>query len=215
MSEPVLLDNDIAFKVACYRLVDEMIAATTINDTPPAMLSVGRFVLRKKLARHQRVRDSPAAQNALEQLLQSVGFVEPIEGEIALASGIEAAAARSGLELDSGESLLLAMLHLREHAYLVTGDKRAVVAMAVVARELSAGRVRCLEQLMAQIIDHLGVPAVRAHVCSEPLADRALSAAFSCASAGEQSTEGVLAGLSSYIEHLRREAPGILHEGPF
>lgn len=215
MSEPVLLDNDIAFKVACYRLVDEMVAATTINDTPPAMLSVGRFVLRKKLARHRRVRDTSAVQTALEQLLRSVGFVEPTEGEIALASEIEVASARSGLELDSGESLLLAMLHLREYAYLVTGDKRAVVAMAVVARELSEGRVRCLEQLVVQIIEQVGVPAVRAHICSEPLADRALSVAFSCTSPGEQPAEAVVAGLSSYIEHLRREAPGILHEGPF
>lgn len=215
MAEPVLLDNDIALKVVCYGLVDETVAATTINDTPPAMLSVGRFVLRRKLTKPGRVQDTSAAETALSQLLALVGFVEPVEAEVALAAEIEAASVRNGLELDSGESLLLAILHLRDCAYLVTGDKRAVMAMGVVARQLSEGRIRCLEQLIAHLVDRMGVSTVRRHVCKEPWTDRALSAAFSCASAAEQSPEYVAEGLSSYIEYLRRKAPGILHEGSF
>lgn len=215
MPEQVLLDNDIAFKLACYQLADETVAATTINKARPAMLSVSRFVIPKKIATHKRVRSSATAQSALERLFRSVLFLEPTEDEIALAAVTEAAATRSGLELDSGESLLLAILYQRACTYLVTGDKRAVIAMAVVAKEASEGRVRCLEQLVVHLISQIGVSAVGTQVCAEPLIDTALSISFQCAAPGERSVESILAGLTSYIEYLRREAPGVLHDGPF
>lgn len=213
MTELVLWDNDIAFKVACYQLVDSAIALGSSKSTPPAMLAVGQYVIRKKLERHDRVLDGDAAQAAFEGLLQAIGFVEPAEDELALASDIESEAIRAGLDLDSGESQLLAILHTRACALLVTGDKRAVIAMAVVARDMAEGRIRCLEQLTLQIVALIGVAEARAKVCAEPLIDRALSACFGCASAAAPRDQDVWDGLQSYIKHLRGKAPGILVDG--
>lgn len=213
MTELVLWDNDIAFKMACYQLVETAVALGTREDSPPAMLTVGQYVIRKKLDGHARVRDSSASQAAFGWLLQAIGFVEPIEDELALASEIESEATRAGLDLDSGESQLLAILHSRGCTSLVTGDKRAVIAMAVVAQEMAERRVQCLEQLIAQIVVVTGVADTRAKVCKEPLVDRAISACFGCASVEPPHDNDVYDGLRSYIDHLRDKAPGILVDG--
>lgn len=209
MPEQALLDNDVALKVACYSLTDETLAITTANDTPPGMLGVGRFVIRGRLDRASNVADPARARAALERLLDAVELVEPSDGELAMAAELEAEARRRDLELDSGESQLLAIIAKRNLHVLITGDKRAIAAMAVVAPAIAGHRVVCLEQLMALIVDVAGVDAVRPRVCIEPRVDRAVTACFGCAREAV-SRDDVAAGLSSYIGHLDKSAPGVL-----
>ena len=209
MPEQVLLDNDVALKVACYSLVDEMIAVTTFDQTSPAMLGVGRFVIRGRLGRAANIADVPRAKAALEQLLKAVTLLEPDDEELAVAADLEVEASRRALELDGGESQLLAILATRECRLLITGDKRAIAAMALVAPLLAANRIGCLEQLMAQLVVTSGVDFVRPLVCGEPRVDRAITSCFGC-SGGQVDRKDVLAGLSSYISHLDRSAPGML-----
>jgi hypothetical protein len=213
MPERILLDNDVVLKAASYALADETVAATTIDDTPPAMLGVGRFVIRNRLSRSSNIADVPRATEAFAQMLAAMTLVEPNDDEMAAAADLEAEAIRQDLELDGGESQLLAILANRACSLLVTGDKRAIAAMAIVAADLAGGRVACLEQLIAHIVATSATPFVQPRICAEPNVDRAITSCFACSSPERPDVADVLAGLASYIGHLDRSAPGVLITG--
>lgn len=213
MPERVLLDNDVVLKVACYALADETLAAATIDDVPPAMLGVGRFVVRSRLARASNIADPARAAAAFERMLAAMTMAEPDDAEMAAAADLEAEAIRRDLELDGGESQLLAMLANRGCSLLITGDKRAIAAMAIVAAAQAGSRVACLEQLIAHVVSAKGTPAVRPRICAEPNVDRAVTGCFACASPAAPDDADVMGGLASYIGHLDRSAPGVLVPG--
>lgn len=118
MSEPALLDNDAALKLGCYALVEEALSVTTIDGQVPAMLGVGRFVVLNRVRRSSRLADKARASEAVESLLDAVVFIEPEETELQLAAELEARASEAGLELDGGESQLLAVMASRVHQLL-------------------------------------------------------------------------------------------------
>ncbi|MBS0504227.1 MAG: hypothetical protein JSS55_10585 [Proteobacteria bacterium] len=213
MPERVLLDNDVVLKVACYALADETVAATTIDDIPPAMLGVGRFVVRGRLARAPNIADRTRATAAFELMLSGMSLIEPDDAEMAAAADLEAEANRRDLELDGGESQLLAMLANRACKLLITGDKRAIAAMAIVAFGIAGSRIACLEQLMSHIVTGIGAAATRSRVCAEAQVDRAITACFGCSTAATLRDEDVLEGLASYAAHIDRTAPGVLLPG--
>lgn len=213
MPERVLLDNDVVLKAASYALADETVAAATIDDTPPAMLGVGRFVIRNRLSRASNIADVPRATEAFAQMLAAMTLVEPDDDEMAAAADLEAEAIRQDLELDGGESQLLAILANRACSLLVTGDKRAIAAMAIVAGAVASGRVACLEQLIAHIVAACGTSSVQPRICAEPNVDRAITSCFACSSSETPGFADVHAGLASYIGHLDRSAPGVLIPG--
>jgi hypothetical protein len=212
MPEPVLLDNDAALKIACYSLVEQMLTAITKDGSLAAILGVGKFVIQGRLAKADNIADRQQAAQAFERFLEAASLVEPDEAELAVAAELEAEANKLNLELDGGESQLLAILVNRSCRLLITGDKRAIIAMASIGLSQTAGRVACLEQLMSQIVRLVGETLVRERVCAEPRIDRALT--ICCGCAGGQPSEGaILEGLASYIGWLGRSAPGILADG--
>ncbi|MBN8815976.1 MAG: hypothetical protein J0J06_11065 [Sphingomonas sp.] len=213
MSERVLLDNDVILKTASYALADETLAVTTVDEIPPAMLGVGRFVVRSRLARASNIADPARATAAFERMLTAMTLVEPDDAEMAAAADLEAEAIRRDLELDGGESQLLAMLANRACSLLVTGDKRAIAAMAIVAAAQAGSRVACLEQLIAHVVAVNGTAAVQPRICAEPNVDRAITSCFACSSPNPPGDADVLAGLASYTSHLNRSAPGVLLAG--
>lgn len=213
MPKCVLLDNDVVLKAACYDLGGETVAATTIDDTAPAMLGVGRFVIRNRLSQASNIVDAARAAEAFGQMLALITLVEPDDDEMWAAADLEAEAIRRDLELDGGESQLLAILVNRACSLLVTGDKRAIAAMAIVAVSKASGRVACLEQLIAHIVAICGTPAVQPRICAEPSVDRAITSCFACSSPDTPDVADVLAGLASYTGHLDRSAPGVLVPG--
>lgn len=213
MPERVLVDNDVALKVSCYDLVDETLTAITVEGVPPAMLGVGRFVIRGRLAKSRNIADAAKAASAFERLLAAMLAVEPNEAELSLAADLEAEASKRDLELDGGESQLLAILACRGCDLLLTGDKRAISAIAATAAALAASRVACLEQLMCQLVTKVGAPGVWPGVCAEPNMDRAITACFGCARSAPPTNDEVAEGLASYVNHLDRTAPGVLLPG--
>jgi hypothetical protein len=209
MPKQVLLDNDVALKVASYSLVNETLAVSTVCGAPPGLLSVARFVMRKRLARASNLQDIDRAKAALEAMLNAVELLEPTDDEIAMAAELENEARKNGLDLDVGESQLLAILARRDCQVLITGDKRAIAAISKVAIGWARERLACLEQLLAAMIETAGIGAIRQRVCSEPQVDRAITACFACAS-DNAGKDDVASGLLSYIKHLERSAPGVL-----
>lgn len=210
MTEGVLIDNDVIIKVSAYDLAAEILSTTEIENTPPAMLGVGRFVVQDRLSRGRWLVEPERARASFDRLLAKIILLEPNEAELSAAAELEAAATRLDLDLDGGESQLLAVLIARGSRLLLTGDKRAVRAIAQVAAADTEGRIASLEQLIAHLMRHSDLTELRARVCSEPGADRTLSICFGCNREAAPAIEEVRAGLSSYLRHLRGEAPGCL-----
>jgi hypothetical protein len=209
MGEGILLDNDVVLKVCAYRSHREMVSLTTSGELPPGMLAIGRFTLRSRFKRSRFLADVAASSLAFRELLAAIRLLDPTEPEIQLAAEIEERATALSLEFDTGESQLLAILLVREGKLLVTGDKRAVQALHGVGMAAAEGRIACLEQLIAGMLADCDLTMLRNHVCSEPEADKALTACFAC-SASSVEAEDVLAGLRSYSSHLRNATGALL-----
>lgn len=207
----VACDNDLLYKAICYRI-------SRVLWPDPAVVGVlgsARYVIRGLLDTASLV----ARESALEEfdnVFASVVPLEPTDEEVRLAAELEVAAQRGGLQLDAGESQLVAIVVAREITAFETGDKRAIAALeglltAVAAVRSLAHRVRCLEQLILdRITDSAICTRIRQAVCSERDVDKALTMSFACFTPGDVDETVVSPGLRSYIQDLRRTAPQIL-----
>lgn len=212
MPEPCLLDNDIVLKIAAFQLGDVVLSMLTVDDERPAVLGVGRFVVRRKAERAGRFQNLAAVAASVDALLGQLGVVEPSEDEIELAAEFETAALREGVEFDTGEAQLLAMLLHRSSPAMVTGDKRAVIAMFKLADAHAPGVVMCFEQLLTEVVVRHPLEPLRISICREPNADRATSMCFACATieATELGREDVTLALQSYVSDLRKRSGDVL-----
>lgn len=214
MALDVLVDSDIVAKLCLYSLRvwedGQLFAGRSI-----ATLAASRYILPKRLKRSKIAGRRDHLMGTLASFTQRASFIEPEEQELALAAALELSAQRRGFAFDTGESQLLAILVCRPARILLTGDKRAIIALAMLQADHTevatcSGRVGCLEQLFIQLLKTIGGAALRSSVCAEPHADRTLSISFRCAS--EKADDGTyLEGLVSYLKHLRQHSGAILH----
>lgn len=212
-----VVDNDILSKGACYEFLDPLIEAVGPRDKV-GVLGQARFVLPKKLRKHPPPTGPEAAIRRLEASLARLQIVEPTADEIKLAAEFEFQAARLKVAFDAGESTLVAVMLTRRLDCFFTGDKRAIRALQTLVIAKVAGiagmkhKVVCLEQGIRWMIQHglISLRQTRSAVCMNKQTDTALSICFSCSSPELPDSEQ---GLSSYIEHLRNEAPEVLHVG--
>ena len=200
---PVLADNDLIFKLAAYCRHGYLISG--LGPEPAQMLPATKFVLKDLARKSRRVTNREAVQAAVEEAVAGLAIISPSPEAIALAAQLEEAAKAHSLELDTGESQLLAIALMEPVRLILTGDKRAVAAIELLAAVELAGRIACLEQVLAALAEREPLDELRAAVCSEPRIDTAATMVFGCS----QSTctrEQVSEGLASYIEHLRKNA---------
>lgn len=210
MAEPALVDNDIILKLCRFGCHGQLVAA--LGDTPAAILGVARYALRDRVLRSKGIANRDLVAAALEQMIVTLALVQPEEAETALAAELEEEAARRALDLDTGESQLLAILLKRGGPLLLTGDKRAIAAIHGLGIDGADGRIACFEQLVATLLSVTTLTALRAGVCSDQGADRAMTACFAC-SAPEVAEVDVWAGLHSYVAHLRSASGALLLAG--
>lgn len=212
MPEPCLLDNDIVLKVAAFELIDDVLSLLTIDGERPAILGVGRFVVVRKAGRSLRFQDSLAVVASVEAFLDQLNVVEPSDDELELAADLEATGMQEGVDFDAGEAQLLAVVLNRSTPAMATGDKRAVIAMFKLGIPETFGKVICLEQLLIVLLERWVTDELRAKVCAEPSADRAISSCFACASISTTATAAgsIDLGLQSYIADLRAKSGPVL-----
>lgn len=208
------LDNDVVLKGTCYGIIDDLIAALGHSRSDVRVLGAAKYVLPKALKAKQLRGDRVAVEYGLRAILDEFTSAEPNIEELRLAAELEFLAQEHGLSLDQGESQLAAMAITQSVGRIATGDKRAIAAIEKLAEthknvQAIFGRVICLEQIVLALIQVSGVQSVRSSVCSEPAVDKAVTNCFSC-SLDVVVQEDVCAGLRSYIEHLRHDAPNVL-----
>lgn len=208
-----LVDNDVLIKGSCYGLLSELILGVTPLNTV-GVLGSARFVVPERIRRsHLRANYARAVQIFMD-FLTHTSVIEPTTEEQQMAADLELAAQQVGLNLDSGESQLCAVVSMRLLPLLLTGDKRAIAAIDKLldgdSRLYSvAGKVMCLEQLFVVLLSSTSGDGLRSTVCAEPEVDKALSNCFSCFGS-VVSTDSHLEGLNSYIQNLRRLAARVL-----
>jgi hypothetical protein len=147
----------------------------------------------------------------LDAFLGTVAELEPTDSEQELAAELELAAQQRGFALDSGESLLSAITIERPLDALLTGDKRAIVAIEELLNDVLRlpeirGKLKCLEQAVLELSGQIGLYPIRAAVCGQPEVDKALTMCFSCLNAIYEE-DSVREGLQSYVKNLRAAAP--------
>lgn len=209
MTDLALLDNDIVLKACAYRCHEVLLQAATMADGPPSMLTVAGYAIRSRLERSRAFVDRGAAITAFDQLLCHLTLIDPNEDEVAVAADLEALASERGLQLDVGESQLLAILLGRGLSLLFTGDKRAIEAIGCLAPDEVGPRIVCLERFMACVLETIPCADLRIHVCSEPQVDKAMTICFACGSEHTE-PENVAAGLESYAGSLARTSAGVM-----
>jgi len=209
MANLILVDSDVILKLFAYHQAHFIVEE--IEGAPAAMLSVARFVIRKRIGNYVNDTNDPGLLETLEPLLSALVQIEPAPDEIDLAAQLEEAAIKDGLDLDVGEAQLLAVMVTRKADLLLTGDKRAVIAINRCLPAPAQHRIVCLEQIIATILQAVDYNELRDRVCAKPDVDRALTACFSCYSPDVQS-EDILQGLSSYCRDLRRKSGNSLIE---
>ncbi|XXX76350.1 hypothetical protein WMF30_52750 [Sorangium sp. So ce134] len=214
MSESTLLDNDVMIKVCCYALADEVCSLLAASGGTAAALEVTRFIVAKQINRKSRIKDKSSASAQFAQMCSHLTFIEPTEEEIALAAEIETQAQKQNLPLDRGESQILAVLLSSAAKLMLTGDKRAISAIEMLAREhervqACQGRLACLEQLVVALLDRHGELYLRPRICREPSTDQSIAICFSCGASAAM-VGNAREGLDSYIRAIRSQAPTVL-----
>lgn len=203
-SRRLVVDVDALVKLAHWGLLGELEAATGIPPERQATVESIRF---RAIRRDSKLfRDANVANDLAVALNQfSVGWF-PDTDVVARLQG--------NAGLDAGEITLIAMLCSDPQALLVTGDKRALRALAEPGLEdiveRVAGRVLCLEQILLSALDRLGVGALANSIERH----RDLDVAIRCAvPLPPYAVEiEVRRGLLSYIDDLRNDAPALLYE---
>lgn len=208
VAEPILVDVDVALKACIYRSEVAFIASTTLGQ-PPALLAISRFTLRSRLRAARNLVDPESTAEAIDNLIANTTLIEPTEEEIEMAADFEEEAIQHSLELDTGESQLLAILLRRDSPLLLTGDKRAIQAIHNLGIRGIDRRLACLEQLVATILVRCGCQKLRERVCGEPRADSAVTYCFAC-SASNVTEKDIRAGLASYVNYLRKSTAALL-----
>jgi hypothetical protein len=204
------LDNDLLIKGACYWLLPEILEATGSTTTTCGVLGAAKYVCANALM-NRGLKD---ALDCLIKLLNELVLLDPSETEASIAAEIELEAQRSGLNLDVGESILFAIVSVRNIPVLATGDKRAIAAIEKIVierhqQEFWSERVLCLEQIIRRILGHTDPISVRDRICAAPTADKSLAICFSCAG-GTGDADAWISGLNSYIAAIRKIAPAVL-----
>jgi hypothetical protein len=211
--EGAVLDTDVLLKVAAWDL-GGVLCGVVAPLGQPGVLGLTHLIARKQLHRLRNLPDAEAADTALSALLAQLARLEPSEDEVALAAEFAEAALVQDLPLDRGEAQIAAVVVTRGLPLMISGDKRALGALRPVLREAGRqgscdGRVACLEQVLAAMVERVGASELRRKVCAWPGGDVAASICFACGRDGF-SEEAAVEGLTSYIGHVRNTSGGTL-----
>jgi hypothetical protein len=216
MADGAAVDTDVLLKAAAYRLATELVAILEPRGRP-ATLGLTHLIAHKQLARHGHVTDVHGAEAELRCLLAMLGRLEPTDDEVTLAAELAATAQQRSLSLDVGEAQLIAIVISRRLPLMVTGDKRALVALGGLLtrtheRAALIGRLACFEQVVSSIAAVIGEHELRSRVCAEPALDIVMRLACSCGREGWNSVEFHEACIS-YVRAVRTDVGDLLMPG--
>ncbi len=195
----LLMDNDALLKAAHWGLLD--VVPTLVGGTWADTACLPTFPPRVHRAEPRLFADGSVAKVLEACLAQCTELPEPHAGVLA--------ALQIQPGVDAGELVLLGALATTADALLLTGDKRALRAVAPTGTTpLYQHRVVCVEQLLLHALDHLGAPTLVGRVRLWTPRDKTTLAIFG--RTGDKTDADLRDGLGSYLRFLDGEAPGLL-----
>lgn len=195
----LLVDVDALCKLAHWRLLSELpyLLGTVWSDC--ATLTSAKHRARKaKVKPDGRIfRTTAAAEEALWAIEQMQPTLEPN------AEGLKDFENVPGI--DPGEAVLLSAIATSPSARLLTGDKRALRALASTPNSIRssyAGKIILVEQVILGALDAHDLAWLRDHVCPEKDVDKTISMIMGgrC----DASEVSVREGLASHLNELKR-----------
>jgi hypothetical protein len=195
----LLADNDALLKAAHWDFLEDVPGVAGCDW--PEVACVPQFPPRVRRA-DPKLFTLPDVAAALEACVTKMAAMpEPDAGVLA------ALQAQPGI--DAGELVLIGALVASPQALWLTGDKRALAALArTEVAGACAHRVVCVEQLVWRALDRLGPKGLVAHIRRWSGRDQTLLAI--AGRDGERTEAHLREGLQSYIRWLDGEAPGLL-----
>jgi hypothetical protein len=198
----LLLDNDVLLKLARYDLQDEFLR-TCSGDLPHYVLPTAKY--RFYLSNKRKGVAFAGSRDAFTRLKRLLATATEITEEPSPEVSVALLAVPG---IDPGEALLYAIASLDPESLLLTGDKRSLAALgssqAIPAVDSIKGRVKCFEQVVAELIQAHGAGVI-VKLRGRPW-DQAVSA---CVGSGNSPKE-VLCGLESYYMDIQKRAGNIL-----
>jgi hypothetical protein len=187
--------------MAQYTLIDDMVACLGCGLSDLAVLPQLKFQLRIGTTKALLKLGDNAAVAAATKL---------INGAQEIRLGPEAANTLLALnrpDIDFGEQVLFAALLLDASRELISGDKRAMVALSQIETiEHVWPLLRCLEDLLLFMVHAVSFDALSARIRGRADADIGLSIIFGRSQAA--SKESVIEGLSSHLNQLIKDTGG-------
>ena len=168
----VLSDNDILFKLAHCDLFDEFLAYIRVPAASVAILHTCIFKLRKLL------KSDPIVLARLENFCARVTEIRDDQVDTGILETIMSTGA------DAGEAILAAKVAATPGSFLITGDKRAVKALAKLpdglAKRALQGRVLCFEELILGMIGMHGFQMLSPKLTAGSTCDGVIGSALWC-----------------------------------
>jgi hypothetical protein len=198
----LLMDNDALLKAAHWDLLD--VVPTMVGGTWADTACLPTFPPRVHRAEAKLFADASVAKALEVRLALTVQLPDP---DVTVLSALQG---ESGI--DAGELLLFGALAATPGTVLLTGDKRALRAVALTGTlSRYQNRVMCVEQLLSQALDQLGAQTLQARVRRWTPRDQTALAIFG--RQGDKSEADLREGLRSYLHSLEGETSGLLVRG--
>lgn len=200
-----LLDSDAARKLCQYQLIHEL--ARALNCTLMDLAVLPQLIFQLRLSDPQAALKKLGSEESVALAIDLVRHASTVEVRMEQSNHI---LNFERPDIDSGEAVLFAALYQNTQDSLVSGDKRAFVALSNVADPISTegiwARLICLEEAILLILQSEGFDQVSAKVRARCDVDKTMSMAFGRSQAANHAS--ALEALSSYIQDLDRSTGG-------
>jgi len=190
----VFLDNDALLKLVAWDLLDDALALLGAARTDVQIHSDAGYVTRSK--RKKPEYGGKPTFDRLDKVLPSLRVLRDAPDGFAALVNVE--------NVDVGEAILIGHAASTDAAYLTTGDKRCVRALAdprlATFRLRLAGRIVCVEAAIEALILSGDFAGVRRRILPARSCDTAIMAAFGSGMKAERAS--VLEALRAYLAEL-------------
>lgn len=208
MAKVCFLDNDITYKLVAFQLFDEAIAIPKLQ-IDKANLRV--LPTAKHFFRGKQKKNGASPDPVLTAVIELVSSCASAISEVDDAFTEESNQLRQVEGIHEGEQTLILATRSQTDFLLLSGDKNCMTQLAAIPEQIYkrlCGRVICLEQIILKLIEVKGFEFVRDRVLPMVGCDKSLQICFGYSTLATE--ENVIAGLNSYINEIRQQAPDLL-----
>lgn len=201
----LLLDSDAARKLCQFDLVEFLLASIELEASNLGVLPQLKFQLH--LNNEEKAIRKLGSRVALENARKLVSSASEVEISANSANPI---LTLDRPDLDTGELTLFAALSEIEKGQLLSGDKRAYIALSKVEpiQEIQDLWIRflCLEEAILIILSRSDFTSVAQRIRSNPNVDKAVALTFGASTPSPK--DSVEEALKSYVNHLEQVTAG-------